>query len=163
MWKIVGSTLTDKSNLWSEGFGKIWVIPELGKSGMIENQNDNKTLRIERNINTETNEVKEGEKDEMDPLQNWERIATDRSDYFLLKNPKSETYLTATINGQLTVDGNTLEGSIKEFWGFKQLLLQKQSLGNEQANRLCLIKIDLLVYFLASMFTNKVALNPAIP
>ena len=60
---------------------------------------------------------------EMDPLQKWERIATDRSDYFLLKNPKSETYLTATINGQLTVDGNTLEGSIKEFWGFKQLLL----------------------------------------
>ena len=123
MWKIVGSTLTDKSNLWSEGFGKIWVIPELGKSGMIENQNDNKTLRIERNPNTETNEVKEGEKDEMDPLQKWERIATDRSDYFLLKNPKSETYLTATINGQLTVDGNTLERSIKKFWGFKQLLL----------------------------------------
>ena len=123
MWKIVGSTLTDKSNLWSEGFGKIWVIPELGKSGMIENQNDNKTLRIERNPNTETNEVKEGEKDEMDLLQKWERIATDRSDYFLLKNPESETYLTSTINGQLTVDGNTLEGSIKKFWGFKQLLL----------------------------------------
>ena len=40
MWKIVGSSLTDKSNLWKEGFGKIWVIPELGKSGMIENQND---------------------------------------------------------------------------------------------------------------------------
>ena len=120
MWKIVGSTLTDKSNLWSEGFGKIWVIPELGKSGMIENQNDNKTLRIERNPNTETNEVKEGKKGEMDPLQKWERIATDRSDYFLLKNPKSETYLTATINGHLTVDGNTLERSlIEEFLGFQ--------------------------------------------
>ena len=123
MWKIVGSTLTDKSNLWSEGFGKIWVIPELGKSGMIENQNDNKTLRIERNSNTETNEVKEGEKNKMDPLQKWERIATDRSDYFLLKNPKSETYLTATTNGQLTVDGTTLRGQIRNLGGFKKLSL----------------------------------------
>ena len=119
MWKIVGSTLTDKSNLWSEGFGKIWVIPELGKSGMIENQNDNKTLRIERNPNTETNEVKEGEKDEMDPFQIWERIATDRSDYFLLKNPKSETYLTATINGQLTVDGKYIRGVNQGILGFQ--------------------------------------------
>ena len=122
MWKIVGSSLTDKSNLWTEGFGKIWVIPELGKSGMIENLNENKTLRIERNPKTETNEVKEGDLDEMDPLQKWERIATDRSDYFLLKNPKSETYLTATTNGQLTVDGTTLKGANKEFWGFQATL-----------------------------------------
>ena len=104
MWRIVGTTLINKANLWKST--DAWKLPGLDKFGMIENTSVNKSLKIEQNQNTKTNEVKEEAKDNDDSLQKWNRKKTDRSDYFLLKNPKTGTFLTAASNGQLTVDGN---------------------------------------------------------
>ena len=113
MWKLEGSELINKANMWISSDN--WKLPSKLKNGYIENSSkkssDGKIVILKAGEIKVSEFQKAGPTNSTEPMDlslQWQKIETERSDYFTLQNMKSGKYLTATSSGNLMIDGDQL-------------------------------------------------------
>ena len=97
MWKLDGTTLTNKGDLWKSA--DEWNLKPTGKLFYIENISKNKVLGVTKHAVNEDSMVQN------DAGQMWKKGETNDEGYFTLINPRSKKVLTAISAHSLGIEG----------------------------------------------------------
>ena len=98
LWKLQGTTLINKANLWNSN--DKWNFKSKGETICIENTSENLVLE-----NSDDNEVSEEPFDEDRLQQCWIKGEADSEGYFTITNSNSKKVLTSTLKSNLEVRG----------------------------------------------------------